>query len=57
MSADKPTRRLDGKPETDADKRFFQLRDSGYRGPIDHHGYAIPEGRDAEYLRSITGGV
>ena len=34
------TRRLDGKPETDADKRFFDLRESGYTGPIDQDGYA-----------------
>ena len=25
-----PTRRLDGKPETDADRRFFDLRNAGY---------------------------
>ncbi len=29
---------LDGKPETDADKRFFDLRESGYTGPIDQDG-------------------
>ena len=32
------TRRPDGKPETDADKRFFDLRASGYTGPIDQDG-------------------
>lgn len=32
------SRRLDGKPETAADKRFFDLRISGYRGPIDQDG-------------------
>lgn len=26
------TRRADGKPETEADKRFFDLRESGYDG-------------------------
>lgn len=43
------------KPQTEADKRFFALRESGYRGPIDHHGYAIPAGREVEYLRTICG--
>ncbi|GHH57659.1 hypothetical protein [Lentzea cavernae] len=32
------TRRWDGEPETEADKRFFDLRDSGYTGPIDQDG-------------------
>lgn len=32
------SRRLDGKPETAADKRFFDLRISGYKGPIDQDG-------------------
>jgi hypothetical protein len=34
------TRRIDGKPETDADRRFFDLRESGYTGWIDQDGYA-----------------
>jgi hypothetical protein len=29
------TRRPGGKPETAADRRFFDLRESGYTGPID----------------------
>jgi hypothetical protein len=37
------TRRLDGEPETDADKRFFDLRDSGYTGPINQDGYAVSD--------------
>lgn len=28
----------DGKPLSEADKRFFALRDSGYRGPVDQDG-------------------
>jgi hypothetical protein len=32
------TRRPDGKPETPADKRFFDARESGYRGATDEHG-------------------
>ena len=35
---DKPSRRIDRKPETEADKRFFDLRESGYSGPIDQDG-------------------
>lgn len=26
-------------PETDADRRFRALRESGYRGPVDQDGY------------------
>lgn len=37
------TRRPDGKPETDEDTRFFDLRASGYEGPIDQDGYAVTE--------------
>ncbi len=32
------SRRLDGKPETAADRKFVALRESGYRGPIDQDG-------------------
>lgn len=38
------TRRIDGQPETPADTRFFDQRESGYRGPIDQDGYAVPSG-------------
>jgi len=27
-----------GRPLSEADKRFFKLRDSGYKGPIDQDG-------------------
>jgi hypothetical protein len=37
------TRRPDGKSETDADKRFFDLRESGYTGPVDQDGYAVSQ--------------
>ncbi|SRR5579875_482831 len=33
-----PTRRVDGQPETDADRRFSDLRESGCTGPIDQDG-------------------
>ena len=41
----KSSRRIDGKPETEKDKRFFDLRESGYRGPIDQDG-RIPAADD-----------
>ena len=44
------TRRPDGKPETGADTRLFNLRGSGYAGPIDQDGYAVSQ-------PSTTGGT
>jgi hypothetical protein len=38
-----PTRRVDGKPETEADRLFFDLRESGYLGPIDQDGNAVTD--------------
>ena len=32
------TRRWDGEPETEADRRFYDLRERGYTGPIDQDG-------------------
>lgn len=40
----------DGKPLTDAGKRFFALRESGYRGWIDQDGHAVS---DAEHARRL----
>jgi len=40
---EKPSRRWDRKPETEAETRFFDLRESGYDGPIDRHGYATDQ--------------
>lgn len=34
------SRTWDGPPETEWDKRFFDLRESGYTGPIDQDGNA-----------------
>jgi len=34
---------LDPKNRTAADQRFYALRESGYRGPIDENGYADPD--------------
>lgn len=35
------SRRFDGEPETDADRRFFDLRESGYDGWIDQDGHPV----------------
>lgn len=37
----KASRRVDGRPETAADKRFFDLRQSGWKGAIDRDGRAV----------------
>ena len=47
------TRRADGRPETAADKRFFDLRESGYHGPIDQDGRKVTRGRAAEVLADM----
>jgi hypothetical protein len=47
------TRRVDGKPETDADKRFFDLRESGYTGPIDRDGRKSTDARAVDILRAL----
>jgi hypothetical protein len=39
------TRRVDGKPETAADTRFFDLRESGYDGPVDQDGHKSTDAR------------
>lgn len=52
--ARRTSRRPDGKPETPADTRFFDLRESGYRGPIDQDGYQVTSGRAAEILRALA---
>ncbi|TKG61559.1 hypothetical protein [Prauserella endophytica] len=38
---DTPTRRGDGQPETDADRRFFDAREGGYTGWIDQDGHQV----------------
>ncbi|MCA1185739.1 hypothetical protein LCD36_04635 [Saccharopolyspora sp. 6T] len=37
------SRRPDGQPESEADTRFFDLRESGYTGWIDQDGCATTE--------------
>jgi hypothetical protein len=52
------TRRADGLPETEADTRFFDLRASGYTGPIRWDTGCMPEpettGEAAETLRYMA---
>ena len=47
------TRRVDGKPETAADRRFFDLRASGYTEPIDRDGRKVTSGRAVEVLAAM----
>ena len=37
------SRRADDKPETATDKKFFDLRESGYKGPIDQNGNKVED--------------
>jgi hypothetical protein len=48
------TRRVDGKPETDTDRRLFDLRAAGYTGPIDQDGYADAGSPAAAILRRMA---
>lgn len=49
------TRRWDGEPGTAAETRFFDLRGSGYRGPVDQDGYVDdPDGWLQTHLSSGT---
>jgi hypothetical protein len=34
---------LDPANRTEAEQRFYDLRESGYRGPVDENGYADPD--------------
>lgn len=47
---DKPSRRWDRQPETDTDRRFFDLRDGGFRGPIDQDGHPQTPAEHAAWL-------
>ena len=43
MARNSDSRRADGKPETAKDKKFFNLRESGWEGPIDHNGNKVED--------------
>jgi hypothetical protein len=47
------SRRWDGAPETPADTRFFDLRESGYTGPIDQDGHKVTSGLAVEILNDL----
>jgi hypothetical protein len=47
------SRRVDGRPETAAEKRFFDLRESGYIGPIGRDGRKVTTGRAADVLAAM----
>ena len=53
MAGEQTTRRVDRKPETAADKRFFDLRESGSTGPIDQDGREVTSGRSAGILAAM----
>ncbi|GLZ36348.1 hypothetical protein Lesp02_85350 [Lentzea sp. NBRC 105346] len=55
MASNARSRRWDKKPETDADTRFFDLREAGYTGPIDQDGYAVASGPAVDILRRLAG--
>lgn len=46
------SRRWDRKPETPADTRLCDLRESGYTGPIDQDGYARSDPRSVWFNRT-----
>jgi len=48
------SRRWDGEQETASDARFFDARESGYRGPIDRHGNRDTASDDAAALRRMA---
>lgn len=48
------SRNWDRSPETDQDKRFHDLRDSGYTGPIDQDGNPDTTSEDAAILRRMA---
>jgi hypothetical protein len=48
------SRRWDRKPETPKDKKFFDLRESGYKGPIDQDGNKDTTSSDAAALRRMA---
>jgi hypothetical protein len=55
MAASKPTRRVDGRPETVKDTKFFDLRESGYNGPINQDGDKVTSGRAFDVLMHMRG--
>lgn len=50
------SRRWDNKPETEKDTRFFDLRESGYKGWIDQDGNAQTPAEHQAWLDENRGG-
>jgi hypothetical protein len=48
------SRNWDRSPESERDKRFHDLRESGYTGPIDENGNADTTSEDAAILRRMA---
>jgi hypothetical protein len=48
------SRRMDGKPETPADKRFFDERASGYTGPLDQDGRRVTDPKTLGIFDSLA---
>ena len=48
------SRRWDREPETEYNTKYFDLRESGYTGPIDENGDAVTTGGDARILRDLA---
>lgn len=43
-----------GRTVSDADERFFQLRESGWKGPIDQDGHKVTEGETYDALKRLA---
>jgi hypothetical protein len=56
LAADLPADRKgwDGSPLNERDRRFFALRESGYKGPIDQDGYPDTTSNSADTLRYMA---
>lgn len=53
MGNDTTSRRVDRQPETEADKRFFDERESGYTGPLDQDGYRVTDPETLATLKAL----
>lgn len=49
------SRRADGRPETEADRKFFDLRETGYAGPIDQDGNIPDPAKLSPLMRRALG--
>ncbi|MBP2330618.1 hypothetical protein JOF56_011003 [Kibdelosporangium banguiense] len=42
-----------GRPESESDTRFFDLRESGYTGAINEQGHKVTAGPEVEILQAL----